>query len=102
MPVPRLQIGNHAGKADPRVAFEDLVERQLDPAFDETFLIGADRQQLAVDQNAVAVEDHEIAAHGASRGGFGHDEDDRDIVDRSARQHVIAQTQHGLARRRGG
>ena len=96
--VARLQIGHHAGKADAGVAFEDLLDRQLDAAFGETFLIGADRQQLAVDQDAVAVEDHEIEPHRRSHRRLGQGDDDRDVVDRAARQHQIEQPLGRLAR----
>src|SRR5258706_2657588 len=61
--VPRLEIGHHAGKADAGIAVADLVDRQLDAAFGETFPVGADRQKLAVDQDPVAIEDNEIPVH---------------------------------------
>ena len=63
------------------VSLEELRLGEFDAAFGKAFPIGADRQQLAVDQDPVAVEDDEIPAHPASRSGFGVDDDDRDVVD---------------------
>ena len=40
-----------------------IVDGKLDAAFGETFLIGTDRQELTVDQHAIAIEDDEIPAH---------------------------------------
>ena len=101
-PVARLDVGHHPGKADAGIALEDLIGRQFDAAFGKAFPIGADRQQLAVDQDAVAVEDDEIPAHPASRSGFGVDDDDGDIVGRAARQHMVAQAERGIPWRRRG
>jgi hypothetical protein len=101
-PMARFEIGNHAGKADPGIAVPDLVRRKLDATFREAFLIGTDRQQLAVDQDAVAIEDDEIEDHVGSLGEFGLDDDDRDIVGRATRQHIVAQPKRRLSRRRGG
>ena len=94
--MPGLEIGHHRGKADAGIALEDLIGRQLDAAFGKAFPIGADRQQLAVDQDAVAVEDDEIPPYLASRSGFGVDDDDGDIVGRAARQHMVAQAERGI------
>ena len=101
-PVARLDVGHHPGKADAGVALEELRLGELDAAFGKAFPIGADRQQLAVDQDAVAVEDDEIPAHPASRSGFGVDDDNGDIVGRAARQHMVAQAQRGIPWRHRG
>ena len=40
--MPGLEIGHHRGKADAGIALEDLVDRQFDAAFGESFSVGAD------------------------------------------------------------
>ena len=100
-PVPRFQIGDHASPADTGVALAKFGLGELDTAFGKAFPDGADRQQLAVDQDPVAIKNDKIPAHDRSSIDFGRDDDDRHVVDRAARQNVIAQAQRRLARRLG-
>ena len=59
--VARFEIGEHAGHADAGITLQDLLGGEIDdPLLGQAGEIGLDRQQLAVDQDAVAIEDDEI------------------------------------------
>src|SRR5260370_23707342 len=61
-----FEVGHHV--AGSGVALEDLVGREGDAVFGEAFDVGLNRQRLAVDQHAVAIEDDEIERHGHDGG----------------------------------
>ena len=59
----RLDVGDHPGKADAGIALQYFLDGDVNAAFGEAFLVGADRQQLAIDQHAIAIEDDTFPAH---------------------------------------
>src|SRR5438876_7258316 len=61
--MPGFEVGEHAGHADAGVAFEDFLGRADDPVLGQAGEIGLDRQQFAVDQHAVAIEDDQVEGH---------------------------------------
>src|SRR5439155_12259838 len=67
-PEARLEIGHHA--AGPGVALVDLLGGHFNAVFGEARDVRLHRQQLAVDEDPVAVEDDEIErlCHGATGG----------------------------------
>ena len=60
-----LEIGEHRSRAQADIAVEDVVDRDRDADLGETRGVDAAGDELAVDQNAVAIEDDEIRDHGA-------------------------------------
>src|SRR5688572_12694547 len=58
-----FEIAHHPGQADPGIALQNLLGRNIDAVLGQAFDIGPHRQHLAVHQHAVAIEDDEIEWH---------------------------------------
>src|SRR5260221_9810260 len=59
--VARFEVGQHAAR--PGVALDNLLGGHFNAVLGEACDVRLHRQEFAVDQDAVAVEDHEIERH---------------------------------------